>query len=216
MAKDTRTLSLNVLAATGFRRSYKFRSSSQPATDEALTYRDALQVVLDNALFLMLVPPRFLLIPLLPKQWAHIGKAAADFKQYMVDMLQEETSRLDRGETGVGSLMTSFVRALNTHEQTTVKSGTDQSSTKGLSVDEIFGNIFVINFAGHDTTANTLAFSMILLAANPEVQNWVSEEVREVIKDHDSRLWDYGALFSDLKRCRAVLVRTNLHQSTSI
>lgn len=210
MAKDTRTLSLNILAATGFRRSYKFRSSSQPGADEALTYRDALQIVLDNALFLMLVPPRFLLFPLLPKQWAHIGKAAADFKQYMVDMLHEETARLNRGEAGVGILMTSFVRALNTHqkEESTPKSDTKQSSMKGLSVDEIFGNIFVINFAGHDTTANTLAFSMLLLAANPEVQDWVAEEVREVT-DQDSKTWDYSTLFPDLKRCRAVLVRTS-------
>lgn len=207
VAKDTRTLSLNVLAATGFRRSYKFRSSSQQGTDEARTYRDALQTVLDNAIFLMLVPPRLLLLPLLPRSWARIGKAAADFKQYMMHMLDEETSLLERGKTGTGSLMTSFVRALDTHrkEEANVKSDAGQSP-KGLTVDEIFGNIFVINFAGHDTTANTLAFSMLLLAANPEVQDWVAEELREVVKDGDSGNWDYSALFPELKRCRSVLV----------
>jgi cytochrome P450 len=208
VAKDTRTLSLNVLAATGFRRSYRFRSSSQQGTDEARTYRDALQTVLDNAIFLMLVPPRLLLLPLLPRSWARIGKAAADFKQYMMHMLDEETSLLERGKTGTGSLMTSFVRALDTHqkEEATVKSSTVQSPSKGLTVDEIFGNIFVINFAGHDTTANTLAFSMLLLAANPEVQDWVAEELQEVAKNGDSENWDYSVLFPELKRCRAVLV----------
>jgi cytochrome P450 len=208
VAKDTRTLSLNVLAATGFRRSYKFRSSGQQGTDEARTYRDALQTVLDNAIFLMLVPPRLLLFPFLPRSWARIGKAAADFKQYMMHMLDEETSLLERGKTGTGSLMTSFVRALDTHqkEEATVKSSADQSPSKGLTVDEIFGNIFVINFAGHDTTANTLAFSMLLLAANPEVQDWVAEELQEVAKDGDSERWDYSVLFPELKRCRAVLV----------
>jgi cytochrome P450 len=208
VAKDTRTLSLNVLAATGFRRSYKFRGSSQQGTDEARTYRDALQTVLDNAIFLMLAPPRLLSFPLLPRSWARIGKAAADFKQYMMHMLDEETSLLERGQTGTGSLMTSFVRALDTHqkEEATVKSSADQSPSKGLTVDEIFGNIFVINFAGHDTTANTLAFSMILLAANPEVQDWVAEELQEVTKNGDSERWDYSVLFPELKRCRAVLV----------
>lgn len=210
VAKDTRTLSLNVLAATGFRRSYKFRSSNQPGTDEARTYRDALQTVLDNAIFLMLVPPRLLLLPLLPRSWAHVGKAAAEFKQYMRHMLDEENSLLNRGEMGTGSLMTSFVRALNTHqtEEVTAKGNTSQSPTKGLTVDEIFGNIFVINFAGHDTTANTLAFSMLLLAAHPEVQDWVAEELQEVITDCDSEKWDYSGLFSNLKRCQAVLVCT--------
>ena len=209
VAKDTRTLSLNVLAATGFRRSYKFRGSNQPGTDEAArTYRDALQMVLDNAIFLMLVPPRLLLLPILLKSWARIGNAAADFKQYMKHMLNEETSLLSGGKQGTGSLMTSFVQALNTHqkEEATVKSNADRSPSKGLTVEEIFGNIFVINFAGHDTTANTLAFSMLLLAANPEVQDWIAEELQSIIIDCESEKWDYGSLFLDLKRCRAVLV----------
>lgn len=207
-AKDTRTLSLNVLAATGFRRSYKFRSSSQPGTDEARTYRDALQTVLDNAIFLMLMPRRLLFFPLRPKSWAQIGKAATDFKQYMIHMLDEETSLLNKGKTGTGSLMTSFVRALDTRQkgEADPKSSTHQTPSKGLSVDEIFGNIFVINFAGHDTTANTLAFSMLLLAANPEVQDWVAEELQEITTDHEEKKWDYGVLFPELKRCRAVLV----------
>lgn len=150
VAKDTRTLSLNVLAATGFRRSYKFRNASQPGADEARTYRDALQTVLDNAIFLMLVPSRVLLFPLLPKSWARIGRAAADFKQYMINMLDEETSLRDQGKAGTGSLMTSFVQALDTRqkEEATANSNAGRSPPKGLTVDEIFGNIFVINFAG--------------------------------------------------------------------
>ncbi|KAK3176181.1 hypothetical protein OEA41_007504 [Lepraria neglecta] len=209
VAKDTRTLSLNVLAATGFNQSYKFRSSSQKETNEASTYRDALQTVLDNAIFLMLVPPRLLRLPAIPRSWARLGRAAAEFKQYMVHMLDEEKSLMDRGEKGTGSLMTSFVRALGTHqkEEATAKAKEDQQS-KGLTVDEIFGNIFVINFAGHDTTANTLAFSMLLLAANPEVQDWVGEEVREFTVNDHSENWDYTQVFSDLKRCRAVLLET--------
>lgn len=210
VAKDTRTLSLNVLAATGFHRSYKFRGSNQSGTDEAGTYRGALQTVLDNVIVLMLVPRRLLQLQI-PRSWARIGRAAAEFKQFMMDMLDEETTLLQKGETGTGSLMTSFVRALDAHqkEEAALKSNKGLSS-KGLTVEEILGNIFVINFAGHDTTANTLAFSMILLAANPDVQDWVAEEVRQVIKNSDSESWDYNELFSNLKRCRAVLVSTML------
>lgn len=210
VAKDTRTLSLNVLAATGFRRSYKFRSSSQPGADEAGVYRDALQTVLDNAILLMLVPYRLLSLPLLPRSWKCIGTAAVDFKQYMIHMLDEETALRDQGKAGTGSLMTSFVRALDTHqtEETNMKSEAGQSPSRGLTVDETLGNIFVINFAGHDTTANTLAFSLLLLSANPEVQDWVAEELQEVIKNFDSSQWDYSASFPKLKRCRALLLET--------
>ena len=207
IAKDTRTLSLNVLAATGFKKSYKFRSSEQLENNEARTYRDALQLVLDNAILLMLVPLRVLSLPFLPASWAQIGTAAAEFKQYMTNMLDEETSSLKRGEKGTGSLMTSFVRALDTHQKEKVSSKSeDQSLSKGLSVEEIFGNIFVINFAGHDTTANTLAFSMLLLAANPEVQDWVAEELKQVILGPGSSEWEYAKSFPALKRCQAVLV----------
>ena len=207
-ARDTRTLSLNVLAATGFHRSYKFRSSIQGASDEAQSYRKALQTVLDNAIIVMLVPPRLLLLPFLPKSWLLIGNAAKDFKKYMAQMLDEESSLLSRSEPGTGSLMTSLVRALDTHQRTasSVKSDADHSPVKGLTVDEIFGNIFVINFAGHDTTANTLAFSMLLLAVYPEVQDWVSDELQEIAKDGVDGQLEYGVLFPKLIRCRAVMV----------
>ena len=210
-ARDTRTLSLNVLAATGFHRSYKFRSCVQGASDEAESYRKALQTVLDNAIILMLVPPRLLLLPFLPKSWSLIGNAAKDFKKYMAQMLDEESSLLSRGEAGTGSLMTSLVRALDTHQRTasSVKSDADHSPVKGLTVDEIFGNIFVINFAGHDTTANTLAFSMLLLAVYPEVQDWVSDELQEIAKDGGNGQLEYGVLFPKLIRCRAVMVCTH-------
>ena len=126
-------------------------------------------------------------------------------------MLNEETSLLNQGKTGTGSLMASFVQALNTHqkEETTEKVNAGQSPSKGLTVEEIFDNIFVINFAGHDTTANTLAFSMLLLAAHPEVQDWVAEEL-QTVTHCDTDKWNYNALFPDLKRCQAVLVSINL------
>ena len=126
-------------------------------------------------------------------------------------MLDEETSLMKRGEKGTGSLMTSLVRALGTNhnEEAAAKTKDDQKS-KGLTVDEIFGNIFVINFAGHDATANTLAFSMLLLAAYPEVQDWVGEEVNAITANDQSETWDYTQVFLELKRCRVVLVCTAL------
>ncbi|KAI0897019.1 hypothetical protein F4806DRAFT_495526 [Annulohypoxylon nitens] len=76
--KDTRTLSLNVLAAAGFRKSYDFRSSAEPAADEIGSYRDSLQTVLDNIILLMLIPFRILCMML--GEWARIGNAGITFK----------------------------------------------------------------------------------------------------------------------------------------
>lgn len=207
VAKDTRTLSLNVLAATGFRQSFSFQSSSDEnageETNTASSYRDALSTVLDNAILLMLIPRWYLSLPFVPQSLQRIGKAAEGFKKHMERMLVDETAAHKQGRTGAGGLMTSFVKALNNHDANP-NSEDPPKQAQGLSVDEIFGNIFVINFAGHDTTANTLAFSMYLLATAPHVQSWVGEEVQRFVDRNDD--WDYGRLFSQLLRCRAVLV----------
>jgi hypothetical protein len=206
VSKDTRTLSLNVLAATGFRRSYKFRSVNDidKAPVEADSYRDALQTVLDNCIMLMIMSPKLLSLSFAPESWRHVARAARDFKKHMAHMLDEETTALNEGKPGSGGLMTSFVRAMDLKQKEEVKDKTDSSALKGLTVEEIFGNIFVINFAGHDTTANTLAFSMLLLAAHPEVQNWVAEELQQLVPANGQ--WEYNALFPKLKRCKAILV----------
>lgn len=219
-AQDTRTLSLNVMAACGFQKSFDFSSASSYGTREEeeellqgkgrYDYREALQIVLDNVILLMLLPWKRLGHPWFPRKLRVLGKAARDFKWHMERMLEEETDMMKRGEKGSGSLMTSLVRAMDdgTANININGNGDDEKvmKGKGLSVDEIFGNIFVINFAGHDTTANTLAFSMLLLAAYPEVQDWVGEEVREVTRGMEVGRWGYGRVFPGLKRCRAILV----------
>lgn len=214
--KDTRTISLNVLAATGFRKSYDFRGSTDTSTtaqDEAGSYRDALQTVLDNAIVLMILPYKYLQGSLVPKSLVRIGNAARSFKKHMVQMLDDETSAVRDNKPDSGSLMSSFIRALDTHErevsaQPEVRG--KRGGKRGLAIDEIFGNLFVINFAGHDTTANTLAFTMLLLAAHPEVQVWVAEELSAIDAMKTSAVdeWNYNTIFPRLKRCQAVLLET--------
>lgn len=213
-SKDTRMLSLNVLAATGFRRSYDFgRSDSVDGEGVSTSYRDALQIVLDNILTIMLVPPRVLQLPIVPKAWQRIGIAANAFKNYMVDMLREETRLFEQGMTDKGGLMTGFLRASRGPANSSHSSQLDVNGTKRpdqtLSKEEIYGNIFVINFAGHDTTANTLAFSMLLLSIHPEIQAWLSEEISHVTKlNGTTESWTYAEAFPKLKRCRALMLET--------
>ncbi|PYI22749.1 cytochrome P450 [Aspergillus violaceofuscus CBS 115571] len=209
VAKDTRTLSLNVLAATGFRKSFPFQSAndhpvaqephSTPRKEDADSpvasagYRDALQTVLDNCIFLMVLGRKWLALPFAPQSWRQIAKAADYFQRYMVRMLDEETKALNYGQAGSGGLMTSFVRAMDLKQKADAEGGTAASGSppKGLTVDEIFGNIFVINFAGHKTTANTLCL-------------WLTPAggIFRKIKNR------YADLFPRLRRCRAILLET--------
>ncbi|RWA10959.1 hypothetical protein EKO27_g4159 [Xylaria grammica] len=208
MQRDTRTLSLNVLASIAFCKSYEFHGSTDTKIDEASSYRDSLQTVLDNIVPLMLIPYRFLTGPVIPKRWARVGDAAVSFKRHMAEMLEKETAALEEGRPGSGGIMTPFAHALKQYGGGTNPERNMDNFKRGLSVDEIFGNVFVINFAGHDTTAITLAFSMILLAANPPVQDWISDEISTVTKDVPMEEWDYKTLFPALNRCRAILFET--------
>ena len=217
VSKDTRTLSLNVLAATGFRRPYKFHGSEEPRSKDSSSYRDALQTVLDNAILLMVLPRWVFSLPLKPKSLAVLRKAADDFKKYMVQMLKEETELFESNQEGNGGLMTSFVRSLEISQGQIASQAKSPTSSppKSLSVEEIYGNIFVINFAGHDTTANTLAFAILLLSAHPDIQDWVGEELETLSGDLQFQSWDYNKLFPKLLRCRSILVRPHSHNDPS-
>lgn len=71
----------------------------------------------------------------------------------------------------------------NLSQETQVTTGQDtKNHKKGLTFDEIHADLLVIHFAGHNTTANMLAFTMFLLAGHPEVQGWQSEEITSVTK----------------------------------
>ncbi|KAH8427127.1 cytochrome P450 [Aspergillus melleus] len=218
VAKDTRTLSLNVLAATGFRRSYEFVGANNTTTTPATTgptqvdvetertvtsYRNALQTVLDNCIMLMVMPRRLLSLPFAPASWRRMANATVSFRAHMARMLDDEITASKQGASGSGGLMTSFVRALDLKQAEDARGG----SGKGMSLDEIFGNIFVINFAGHDTTANTLAFATLLLAAYPDVQEWVAEELQQVLGSVNTE-GGYSEIFPKLKRTKAVMLET--------
>ncbi|KAK3990476.1 cytochrome P450 [Cladorrhinum sp. PSN332] len=218
--KDTRTLSLNVLASIALRKSFSFHGSSDPAQDggvvtEANIYRDSLQTVLDNIILLMLVPYRFLSNRWMPKSWQKVGRASLAFQNYMKTTIERETELVTGTQgkpTSSAGLLTGFVHALETHKREAAAAASkpqQHGEKRGMSMDEVMGNFFIINFAGHDTTANTLAFAVLALVANPEIQDWVAEEINAVVGGVTSeREWDYSEIYPKLKRCRAVMLET--------
>ncbi|KAB8264692.1 cytochrome P450 [Aspergillus pseudonomiae] len=199
LGTDTRTLALNVLAATGFKRSTRFQSAQEAQSEDPRSYAQSLKTVMLNTFVIMLVPPTVLKLPIFPSWCRSAGQAVEDFKQHMLNMFNTEKALLDQGQPGTGTLMSSFVR----------ESTVDPKSNKTvLTIDEILGNIYVINFAGHDTTAGSLTYVLFLLAAYPHIQDWIAEEIRTVFPNPDRDTWDYKEAFPRLKRCLAVVLET--------
>ncbi|KAK0458736.1 cytochrome P450 [Desarmillaria tabescens] len=72
---------------------------------------------------------------------------------------------------------------------------------KRLTDDELLSNTLTFLLAGHETTAHTICFAMVLLALYPDVQRRVYEEV--------SRFWPEGAAAPRYKESVTALEYTN-------
>ena len=206
---DARTLALHVLAFAAFQKSYPFKSVVKADdVDQPLTYRDSISIILDNALLIMVLPVKAFNIPFFPAKWKQVGRAVAEFKNYMLTQLSDEKRLVAEGKPGSGTLMSNLVRASSDVQQTDKAAQRIEGANelKPLTKDEILGNIFVYNFAGHDTTAISLGYSMLLLVAHPEVQEWIAEELNYYLPAEDSGTWTYEEVFPKLQRCLSVLV----------
>lgn len=209
-AGNISTLTLHVLSSAGFGKSYPFQGSTEAAKEASpLNHRDALSMILENTMIILVFGPKFLARLSRPKKLARLGQATVTFKKYMTDILEEEKSLMAQGKSGKGNLMTSLIRASDEMVKVTqagknIKDGTNMHC--GLTENEIYGNMFVFSFAGHDTTAHTLSFTIHLLAAHPEVQDWMREELQYYLTNDDPSSWSYDEIFPKLKRCLAVLV----------
>jgi cytochrome P450 len=198
---DTSTLALHVITCAGFGISYHFRSGLDAVREGfSMSYADSLYSVMKNLLLLILVPSWTYSSPILPKALTEFKVAVTDFKRYMIEMVELAKTRTADSEFIQPNL-------LNTLVQKSKEVLLDSGGRDSLSDDEIYGNLFIFSFAGHETTANTLSFSIYLLAAFPEYQEWVGQELDEVLKDHERvETIDYEQVYPELKRCLALMV----------
>lgn len=205
--KDTRILSLHVLASAGFGLSYPFMSARDPpAPGFTMTYREALSLILEYTLIIIAVPNTLLKLPFMPKSWARAGQATTEYRRHMTNMLENERSLISQRAPGAANLMSSLVRGSEQAQKEHAKEDKENSGPKGLTDSEIYGNVFLYNFAGHETTGNILTYSILLLAAHPQWQDWVADEIRHVLVDQPyNHTWTYQN-FRKLKRCLAIMV----------
>ena len=211
--KHLRTLSLHVLSNAGFGKRYSFQEAAElPKPGCQFNYRDSLEFVINHIMILLILGPGILRNRFAPKFLRKIGQAAADFKEYMKDMFHDE-ERYVNNKTQSFSILSAMLRESDEMVKKQIKTGSSRSmsAAKGLSESEIYGNIFVYNFAGHDTTAITFSWAVYLLAAHPEFQDWIGAEISHyVLNDNCSLASNFSHLFPKLKRCRAIMVSKTL------
>ena len=198
---DTLTLALHVLTAAGFGQEYSFASNLQaPPAGHQLSYRDALNDVLRGFLPLIVCGPDNLSKWYMPKGVKAVGLAVNEFKQYMKEMVTRERQLIEkRDSSNHANLISSLVRA----------SEEGKSASQSLDDDEILGNLFIYNLAGHETTANALTYVITLLSISPNYQDWIYEEVTQVLQEAGPpETWQYEEVYPQLPRCLATMLET--------
>lgn len=212
---DVHAIALNVLCGAGFGLHSDFVDDRSRNSDDhsqsRLGYRESLRTLLAHIVQLVLL--NLLTKAGVPK-WMFVGSmrkitlAYEEFKGYMSEMLLKEKTAFEQGDLTRHNLMSALVRASEESREAarTAKESSDVSAA-GLSDDEVYGNLFIYNLAGHDTTAATLHFAITLLAVFPEWQTWIAEEVDEVRKSDSAGMWYYEQTFPILERCLALMVR---------
>lgn len=118
---------------------------------------------LENSLLILVLGSRFLTRRFLPRIWSRIGQATVDFKFHVTEMVNEERRLLSQEKAGGENIFNSLLRASEGMAKSPTSAGTEGPGVRGLTESEIYGNIFVYNFAGHDTIAITLNYALYSL-----------------------------------------------------
>lgn len=195
---DCALLAMHVLATAGFGKEYDFDRAGldEVKPGHIVSYGKALKTILLNVTSVLLFSGVKAPAWLLPRRLRALQVATKDFRKYLAEMVGEERNEAQKGEK-TDNLMSTLVRANESAKN-------EIGAKMVLSDDELYGNLFMFNLAGYETTAGTLVYALPLLAAFPDVQTWVLDEIN--VNAEGIRKGNYEEVFPRLVRCLAVMV----------
>jgi cytochrome P450 len=136
---------------------------------------------------------------LLPKVLQELKMSVAEFRLYMEEQVLRHM-QVSNHNTNPTSLLGRIVSANEAEKQQLQKS---EARPSYLTESELYGNLFVFNLAGYETTASSFTFALSYLAAHPEAQDYIFEEVEKHYTSSIDR--DYSTVYPKLVRCQALM-----------
>ncbi|KAF8437970.1 cytochrome P450 [Boletus edulis BED1] len=164
-------ITLHVIATAGFG-----GRVSWTADPTVLTFRSAFMDSVHNTRFRMLTPGWFyrlsslITVPYLSSRALRTQLAFDELRTHMLDLVASARAETMSGDYE-GKLGTALLRNL-------VEANMNQDgASKKLSEGELLSNVFLFFLAGHETTAHSLCFALVLLALYPDYQEKIYKEV---------------------------------------
>ncbi|EKD16552.1 cytochrome P450 [Drepanopeziza brunnea f. sp. 'multigermtubi' MB_m1] len=170
-------------------------SSNEPPEGHTMSFEHALETLLERMLWVLLTP-KWILKRLPFDSSSKAYDSYINWKLYMSELFSQKIEEAREGHQSEGlDIMGMLVRSSYSDSKTRRLS--PGSTEKGevdkpiLSDSDILGNAFVMIVAGHETTANSIHFSLMELAINPRAQRLLHKEVQSIFGDEPPEAWDY-------------------------
>jgi cytochrome P450 len=214
---DAKVFALNVLAAALFNKVYDFEGfadtkKEKHKDDPSYQYRASLSTILSSIIQIFIFGEGGLKAWWTPGSWKEAANAMSTFRSYIHGLIDEERTLVKQGKHINLHLVARLVRACEDSQAADdaapeeLPEDSEKPSRKIILTErEILSNLFVYAFAGNDTTSIALTNLLVHLAANPETQDWIAEEINHYLPHEVAETWNYDT-FQQMKRCGAVIV----------
>ena len=219
VAPDTMRLSLHVMsrAALGQRMAWPKPSlgvgeeasqNTSIAAGHTVHFTDCLIFLLKNILYLMIFP-HWILKNSPRKTMRETYSAYREFGLYMQEMVDSKRSTKSSSTTN-NSTATDLISQLAKQDSSSTN---ERHNSSALTDSEVIGNLFVFIIAGHETSASSIHFCLIMLALNPSIQRRVQQELDAILGTRPASTWSYD---TDLPRLQTSLLQAVLNEQLRI
>ncbi|KAH8827539.1 cytochrome P450 [Flagelloscypha sp. PMI_526] len=165
-----------------------------PATEnQSMSLEQAMGIVTRDNILHVLLPKWAYSLPI--KRLRDSGHAMRQLKIFMREQIQRRKTE-DLGDQSAFSLL--------------VKASQDGNGKFALDDDELVGNIFVLLFAGHETTAHTIAGTLAYLCLDHDLQDVIHDQIISVF-GKDRRPSSIEGLYKMTKILECLMEALRLH-----
>ncbi|KZM25328.1 uncharacterized protein EKO05_0000526 [Ascochyta rabiei] len=161
--------------------------SEKPAGHN-MSYREAISELLHNIMWTQIIPPKYLhLSPI--KVHRKVGAAVTEWGQYMDELYERKKQQVTSGDSNNPGmdLFDALIRGSGIID-----------GKRNIQKSDLLGNAFVLMLAGHETTANTLHFSLLFLAMHRDSQKRLQQDIDKVLQGKPVEQWTYEEHFPKL------------------
>ncbi|KAF9894819.1 hypothetical protein FE257_004440 [Aspergillus nanangensis] len=220
IAPDLEFLVLRVILSVGYgataHLNYRTDVSGVPDTGRTSRFAAAMDQVLSNLTKLLMLPNRVLKHG--PSHWQSVYESATDVRTFLEDLIWTETQKQKRNLTVAGDSQeaNNVLSGLVRQGICSPKGENGREEQSHLSDEEVMGNIFILAFAGAVSTADSLKYSLVLMALHPDIQEWLIQDIEEAInssgEDTTNPLeWKEETVLSRLVAPYCVMLETLRH-----